>query len=273
MVSPDVAEPVQPGLFPITELIPAAPAAATDRGLPVDIDTVETASAFGSAEVLNRVRTMRDTQGFYPTSEGEANEGFSLLSFLDKPGATAKHLHEIQLRQINAQRKPGSTADPAATIRAITQEYAGYAARARLDLSAIQQMGNELKLIQHVSKFVSLQTAGVESGIAQLTRFLDLRRLADEGVYSIPPFVRRKDGRRSALDPYTRAEPDAATREHLDRAAASVRIWQAEQLLPTLIADQKARKDFWVSRLVEAKQHMLARPVAASALAHLGVEK
>ncbi len=231
----------------------------------------EVLTDYGSSEVLNRIRVLRGTHGFMPTSEGEANEAYSLLSFISVPGGAAKHLNEILRHQTSDSKKQVNTKDPTAAVRSVTSEYAGYAHKARADAFHLSALREELTQLGPDSEFKTLKSAHIQSGIPQFVRYVDLRRLADDGTVAIEPFARRSDGRRGALDPYTIAEPSPHMKQHIEVAAGSVRVWQARKMIGATISEQQHRKTFWVDRLHEARAHIVARPVAANALKALGL--
>jgi hypothetical protein len=220
--------------------------------------------------LLERMQAVRGTANFLPTSRGEINEAFALLSFLHEPGKTARHLNEVLRHQQKSR-----TDDPAAAVRSITREYAGYARKARADcfnLTAMQQELDEYSQ-NDGSKLRMLKDAGRLTGTAQFVRHRDLSRLAGTGEQGIvSPFQTRSDGKRSALDPYTITEPTDEMTEHIAQELGSVRIWEAQKGIGAMITDQQNRFSFWTDRLREARAHSVALPVANAALQALGVE-
>jgi hypothetical protein len=243
---------------------------------PPEPSTVEQALP-QTIEFIERLDTLRKTRGFMPTSLGEGNEAFALLSYIDTSAGSAGHVNEIlqhQIKHKEKQEREGREVkieDPTAAVRSVTNEYAGYALRARTDVTALSALQTELADIQHANPFLSLRELNLQNGIRQLVRFVDLSNLAAGRPVDIRPFIIRADKRRSALDPYIIPEPSREMLAHMDSVLGNTRLWQARRLVQPAINDQSNRRDFWTERVVELDKHIAARPIARRALRALGV--
>ena len=224
------------------------------------------ATLYPQIELSDRLRTIRDIHGFMPTSKTEINGAFGLLPFMETPGGAAKHLNEILLHQ-----KKARTDTPDAAVRSVTREYAGYAAKARADGSNLVYLRQELADLDDASNLKTLQSVGIQTGLPQFVRYYDLSRLANDGTVVVSPFTKRSDGKASALDPYTAPQPTKEMKLHMDKVAATTRVWDARKVVEGMISDQHNRFGFWTARLREARAHTLAAPVATAALQQLKV--
>lgn len=236
-------------------------------GFASDVDMAS--HALPAIDVYDRLAVVKDTAGFLPTTRGELTEAMSLLSFQEVPGGAAAHLNEILLHQ-----KRSASVDPQAAVRSVTNQYAGYARKARYDLTALTTLREELEESTG-NPLTSVKEAGAVTGLGQLARYKDITSLAgarDPDKFPFPPLYNGADNKRNAFDPYTAAQPDPLARERIVTVARAERLWHGRALVRGAIEDQQARFSFWVDRLQEARQHGAAKPVAAVALQNLGVK-
>lgn len=238
--------------------------AATDPTL-FDIPTSETERQVGLYDRLNTVYEVAD---FYPTSRTEINEAFGLLDGGSVLVATARHLNEIHRHQQKAD-----TDDPAAAVRSVTNLYAAYAQKARVDLTFLMLLNAELHDPDLVNYRLSLQDLDVQDGVSQFARFMDLRALGarhtTDGLL-VDPLATGKREKRDAFDPYTSTTPASDVLHRLE-VARKASVQETRTMLPAAVADQSARRDFWVRALEGAARYRISRPVAIAALESLGV--
>lgn len=232
-----------------------------------DVPAPETDRQVG---LYDRLNTVYEVAGFYPTSRTEINEAFGLLDGGSVLVATARHLNEIHRHQQKAD-----TDDPAAAVRSVTNLYAAYAQKARADLTFLSMLSVELHDPNLVNYRQSLQELGVQDGMSQFARFMDLRALSarqtTDGLL-VDPLATGKREKRDAFDPYTSTTPAPDVLHRLE-VARKASVQETRAMLPAVVADQAARRDFWVRALEGAARYRVSRPVAIAALESLGVRR
>jgi hypothetical protein len=220
-------------------------------------------------EVYDRLDILQHQAGFLATSREELNEAFSLLSFIDTAAGAAGHLAEVARHQ----EKHG--ADPVRAQLSVTDEYVGYARKARMDRLNLRTLQEELADMPGQHPFAHLNERQLYTGKGQLVRYMDLRELAhkkDADGFPFLPLRPYTKGHRDAYDPYTvtKPRPDVAARisEVLSRTRAS----DAKTLVAEAIQDQANRFTFWSERVqeIEAHQAQVISRVARRSLHELG---
>jgi hypothetical protein len=220
----------------------------------------------------DRLYSLRESAGFLGTSRDEVNAAFGLLDEGSIVIATARHLNEIYRHQQKAD-----TADPAAAVRSVTQQYVSYANKARHDYTFLQFLDANVHNPDLVNHRLSLDEIGAEDGVSQLTRFIDLSTYASrqtaEGMLLNPleaegrVIIGRK--KTNAYDPYTTGAPTALGKERIDQVS-DMPVVDAIKILPAALQDQKKRWEFWEIALKGANVYPHSRVIAKAALETLG---
>lgn len=224
--------------------------------------------------VAERLTTMRNVAGFYPTSSRELTEGMTLLDYIEKPAGAAGHLNEILIHQ----QKSVST-DPAAAVRSVTVEFGDYAKKARADGSKLVELRTTIADMTQVHPFSALakEQSSLLDGAGQLVREHDLDLLSQNAappVLTVDPLRGwvRGGPTPNAYDRYTAGQPDAETAARISKVLGRIRFHEAPDLIETALEGQRSRYRFWVERLQESRAHHSARPLARTILTQLGVE-
>jgi|GEM_PF-3653078 len=220
------------------------------------------------ANRAERLDTIFDNYGFYPETPRELNEAFALTGYGDDPHAVNRHLAEIYNHQNSEKTK---TEDPAAAVRSVTSGYIGFASTAKANIHFARESWvalNENRGL--ISNFTSLaKTPGFVNpddeasarGYGQLVRFHDLSNYSNLVSEGIDPLSIN----------YTLRHPDALASERLATVLSSVRFTEGLKLAVATGKAQEQRFKFWTEQLRSAQRHMIARPLATTALKKLGV--
>lgn len=221
----------------------------------------------GQAE---RLHIMHDVAGFYPTNGDELTRAFAIKDFRETPAGVAGYLNEI----LHHQMKTPKAEVPAAALRSVVSEMAGYATKARADKTALQTLRQELQASRDTNVLHSLKQVGLATGIGQLVRQLDLRQVAStDDLLPLPFNPLRGTGKstRTAFDPYTASQPTPEVRQRIDQVMGTFRLWQAREIIAELVDEQSLRFNFWTENINGARRHGAARAVAYNALQRLGI--
>jgi hypothetical protein len=218
--------------------------------------------------VADRLDITHRVAGFLPTTHRELNETMTLLDYIGKPSGTAAHLNEILIHQ-----KKSVSEDPAAAVRSITNEYAGYIAKARMDKTQLGLFGDEIRL-QRTTPSRTVNLEALHSGLGQFARFVDLRAFAAKiGGAALPanPLRAAQSGKNTSRDRYTVTIPDPEMRDRILAVVGKTPQKKAAAITAAAVVDQTNRIAFWTARLQESRRHMAARPIAYEALLKLGI--
>jgi hypothetical protein len=204
------------------------------------------------SSTTERLASFQKDYHFYPANNGELTDAMGLLDYLDKPGGTAKFLNIILQSKEETQ-----TDDPRRAVWAVTQRYVDYFKLARVSLTHLEMLDEEVREIDKPT--LNLEEAtGSNVGFAELAHFIDLRCLArDEAI---------ADGGIDPLDSEYLIEPTPQVKAHITETARRLHVKELHGIIPLSVTDQRERARFWRDRLVECQRLALAKPIARAAL-------
>ncbi len=197
--------------------------------------------------IVERLTTIHEQLGFYPTSLNELSRSHMILGFRGTAGGAAKHVAEVVTHQ---SKDSVNTDDPLAAARSLTSTFAAYARRARTDKAALMELQKELS--QSTASPLSGVDAIAVTGRGQLARYLDLLQLAEKGKGGE---VLADSTVKAGSDHYIAGSPDSHMRAHISAVLSSKRLGETRQGLPAVIKEQTARQTFWMQCLMDIAQH------------------
>lgn len=214
-----------------------------------------------------RLHIMHDIEGFYPTNNHELTRSFAIKDFRQTPVGAAGYLNEILLHQ----RKTTKAEDPTAALKSVVNEMAGYASKARIDITSLRGFQQELNDHGAANNLVAIKRVGPVTGVGQFVRQHDLALLASKGPAALPFNPLKALTTRNAYDAYTASQPSPAVRDRIDVVLSTVRLWEAQEVVADMVEEQSKRFKFWTENLIDSKRHSAARGAAHTALTALGV--
>lgn len=210
-----------------------------------------------------RLTTVHEELGFYPTSLNELSRSHMLLGFRDQVGGAAKHVAEVVTHQ---SRDTVKTDDPVAAARSLISSFAAYARRARTDRSVL--LGLQKELADSSAPQLSGANGIAITGRGQIVRYLDVKDFAEQGEGE-PPLA--DSTVKAGFDSYIATNPSRELRKHISAVLSRKRLGEIRGVLPAAIEDQRARQTFWIQCLMDVVQHYpVLRAQASEAIRGLG---
>lgn len=223
-----------------------------------------------------RIRIIKDEQGFIPTSYDEITEALALQSFPQKRGGAGSHLNEILLRQIKLKKsyeeqaetisslifmecEPLAVIDPQSTVRSVVRQYTDWYADAAEGFCSLVELAEAVHNTDKPTLNIR-EVAPNHPGLPYLARYYSLMQ---EAYYK--PENSENSPYKDEFFSFEDGEPEA-TRTALDEI--SVRV--ARQLVPEAAADQGQRFNCWEQALLSSIGHLAARAIATTALRTYG---
>jgi hypothetical protein len=207
-----------------------------------------------------RVRTIKDTFGFYPQSSTEMSQATALIGREGQPYPVLSYLSEIYQHQ----RKAG--ADAPRAVRSLVRSFDEYAGNAVNEAQYMELLHDQLS-VQDVNNRTGFRTlfpiedwqydATEIATFSVVSRHLETSHFAETGT----------DDRlgKHRIDLTAGNERIDRIRENLD----VLRIADLKRLAVSIQANQENRLEFWIEQLEASKRHLFARDVAEVALAEL----
>ncbi len=215
------------------------------------------------AETYARLRRVKVSAGFLPTSRTELTEAIALL----QPEETPEHLDKILAHQINHKVEA-----PIKAIATKVKSYADFAHKAYTDEFKLLELGKDLQLrlgSSSADPSKTMAAAGLTGidGVPQLVRYYDLSQLVgpepptDFPFFPLYPTHRENS---AAIDAYTAPTPAFVVANHIQQFTENVSLGDAQDVLRDADLDQQYRLDFWNQRLEEARTNNVGHTVLVS---------
>lgn len=214
-----------------------------------------------------RLQTVREVSGFYPTSLRELSLAFSLRPDEEGGFDITKHLKEV------AGHQDWHCADADKAVATIVRGIGGFARQARKDATNVATLREELA--DGLLPKSALAEPYMVTGRGLTVRFADIFKLANKGISPDGPYplVRYTEASQKLLADYRRQEPqNRAFSEYINNQLSNLRMADARILANATYEDRVAAQAFWVTQLKAiAATKGMARTIAIEELEKLGI--
>lgn len=178
---------------------------------------------------------------------------------------------------ISAGKEAGQKA-----LVSVVFEWGDYLAQSSRQSDALNDLR---KKVIGINPNISLtEELGVtHEGITPLIRFIELSAVRDGSLSTEPKLDRLRTVEIRHIDDSSKQKHKVVTDiysgvktkefdESIIEKARSYKIGELQSIIKEAVLDQEKRRDFWKSRVIEARQHLACKPIAELVLAELGIE-
>lgn len=198
---------------------------------------------------FERFHVVSDEGKFRPQSSRELNLALGAVEHRESVGGFAKYLNEVLIHQIHS-----TSEDPQAALRKIISEIKSFAKASKTELYLMTMLKNELP----DSAVAGMrQSSNLKDWKHQGTTRRSLKQLA---------LTRRQLTYREDTD---KVDLDPVSDEEVQSLLARTRRHEADALIAITEDSLKNRYEFWSDALRSSRSHLVARPIAQSALNEL----
>lgn len=237
----------KPPLLPANTLFTSSPAEGSNAGAfetePPGVDSLmaqEPEAASEKLEIIDKLRTVYEEYGFIPASQEELTEIWEIRKYRERPSGVAMYLNRVLLHQ---KRDDVNSSEPEKDPVSKVNNWIEWRSRTR---------GNK-----HAVDYVTSHNAGSPLGDTDLMR---------DGFYKRGYKIMQSTATRAAMidgriavgsRPYAEEEVQI---EDLSPEDTKSLAWQT-------CLSEEARNVFWSNVILEARNHLLVRPMADEAIA------